>query len=404
MTAASKLKIGVPVPDRVAIVKLALMKMSLNAFDRHPTVVADVHADVRHTPRSPPPPRSSPAVTVCSPAPNESPDTVTDAYPLCGAFSRAADTTAASKLKIGRPVPDTAATVTLAVPKMSPTTFDRHATVVADVHDDVKHTPRSPTPPRSSPAVAVCSPTPKSSPDTVTDAYPLCGAFSSTSDTTAASKLKIGRPVPATDATVMLAALNRSPIAFDTHATVVADAHDDVTHTPTSPTPPRSSPAVAVCSPTPKLRPDTVSDAYPLCGAFRTAPEMTAASKLKAAFIVPATPPTVNHVLTCDAGDAISSGAAAEHLTVVAVLQLDVRHAAPDSTRVCVCSAGAKSSPVTVTDAYPLSGVFSSPYDKTGPSKLKPSTFVPATVPTVTTIDCSYRWLIVAPMPRALPA
>jgi hypothetical protein len=131
---------------------------------------------------------------------------------------------------------------------------------------------------------------------------------------------------------------------------------------------------------------------------------MTAASKLKAAFIVPATPPTVNHVLTCDAGDAISSGAAAEHLTVVAVLQLDVRHNAPDSTTVCVCSAGAKSSPTTVTDAYPLSGVFSSPYDATGPSKLNPSTFVPATVPTVTTIDCSYRWLIVAPIPRPLPA
>jgi hypothetical protein len=172
---------------------------------------------------------------------------------------------------------------------MSPTSFDRHASVVADTHDDVKHTPRSPTPPRSSPAVAVCSPTPKSSPDTVTDAYPLCGAFSSTSDTTAASKLKIGRPVPDTDATVMLAALNRSPIAFDTHARVVADVHDDVKHTPRSPTPPRSSPAVAVCSPTPKLRPDTVSDAYPLCGAFSCTTEAIAVSKLKTGRPVPGT-------------------------------------------------------------------------------------------------------------------
>ena len=87
------------------------------------------------------------------------------------------DAVAESKLKIGLPVPETTAIVTLAAWKTSPTGFDRHASVVADVHDDVAHTPRSPTPPRSSAAVAVCSPTLKSSPDTVKDAYPLCGAF-----------------------------------------------------------------------------------------------------------------------------------------------------------------------------------------------------------------------------------
>ena len=119
---------------------------------------------------------------------------------------------------------------------------------------------------------------------------------------------------------------------------------------------------------------------------------------------MPATLPTVTHVVTCDAGDATSDTESARQLTVVAELQLDVTHKAPESTDVCVCSPIAKSSPVTVTDAYPLSGVFSSPYDATGPSKLKPSTFVPATVPTVTTIDCSYRWLIVAPMPLPSPA
>jgi hypothetical protein len=27
---------------------------------------------------------------------------------------------------------------------MSPNAFDKHANLVADVHDDVKHTPRSP--------------------------------------------------------------------------------------------------------------------------------------------------------------------------------------------------------------------------------------------------------------------
>jgi hypothetical protein len=99
-----------------------------------------------------------------------SPDSVTDAYPLSGAFSCASEATAASKLNTGLPVPDAEATVTLADWKTSPNAFDRHASVVADVHDDVKHTPRSPLPPRSSPAVAVCSPTPKSRPETVTDA------------------------------------------------------------------------------------------------------------------------------------------------------------------------------------------------------------------------------------------
>jgi hypothetical protein len=60
---------------------------------------------------------------------------------------------------------------------MSANAFAMHDTVVADVHDDVKQLPRSPPPPRSSPAVAVCSPTPKLSPLTVNDAYPLCGEF-----------------------------------------------------------------------------------------------------------------------------------------------------------------------------------------------------------------------------------
>ncbi len=143
------------------------------------------------------------AVAVCSPTPKSSPETVTDAYPLRGVFNETPDATAASKLKIDNPVPETEATVTVAALNTSPNTLDRHPTLVAEVHDDVKHTPRSPPPPRSSPNVAVCSPTPKPSPETVTDAYPLGGAFSSTSDTTAASKLYTACPVPATDPTVI---------------------------------------------------------------------------------------------------------------------------------------------------------------------------------------------------------
>jgi hypothetical protein len=79
---------------------------------------------------------------------------------------------------------------------MSPKLFDMQLTVVADVHDDVKHTPRSPPPPSDSPAVAVCSPTPKLSPLTVSDAYPLCGAFPSAVEAMAVSNEKIIRPVP----------------------------------------------------------------------------------------------------------------------------------------------------------------------------------------------------------------
>jgi len=233
--------------------------------------------------------------------PKSSPDTVSDAYPLCGAFCSTSDTTAESKLKIGRPVPEKDATVTLALPKMSPTAFDRHITVVADVHDDVKHTPRSPPPPRSSAAVAVCSPTPKLRPDTVTDAYPLNGAFRQASEAAAASKLKIGLPVPDTAATVTLADLKMSANAFDRHATVVADVQEEVKHTPRSPSPPCSSAAVAVKSATPKSRPDTIRDAYPLRGAFWWLCEASAASKLRVNVDVPTVDPTVSRSSRSDA-------------------------------------------------------------------------------------------------------
>jgi hypothetical protein len=90
----------------------------------------------------------------------------------------------------------------------------------------------------------------------------VCGAFIATIETTAASKVNTtGWPVPTIDATVTLAVLKMSPNALDEHATVVADDHDEVKHTPRSPPPPCSSPAVAVCSPTPKLRPITVTEA-----------------------------------------------------------------------------------------------------------------------------------------------
>jgi hypothetical protein len=180
---------------------------------------------------------------------------------------------------------------------MSANGSEKQPNDVADVHDEVKHTPRSPPPPCSSPAVTVCSPTPKPRPEIVNEAYPLCGTFRRTSEARAESKLKIGRPVPETDETVTDADLNKSANAFDLHASVVDDVHDDVKQFPRSPRPPRWSPEVAVCWPTPKLRPETVNDAYPLCGAFRSIWEAIAVSKLNAPLTVPATLPTVTNKL-----------------------------------------------------------------------------------------------------------
>ena len=132
----------------------------------HATVVLDVHADVLHSSSM-----IACAVGVLATAPKLSPEIVTEMPADNGVFVLGSKLAVGkSKLHTGMPVPATAPTVTTLHPKMSTTGFNKHATVVAELHDDVKHTPRSPPPPRSSPAVAVCSPIPKLSPVTVTDA------------------------------------------------------------------------------------------------------------------------------------------------------------------------------------------------------------------------------------------
>jgi hypothetical protein len=143
----------------------------------HAIVVADVHAAVLQTACTYSPVMScetSATDAVCTPTPKPSPVTVTENPEDEGTFAGSInDATEASKENTPRAVPATAPTLTDTCPKMSPTAFDKHATDVAELHDDVTHTLRSPPPPRSSAAVAVCSPAPKPSPDTVTDAYPL---------------------------------------------------------------------------------------------------------------------------------------------------------------------------------------------------------------------------------------
>ena len=102
-----------------------------------------------------------------------------------------ADKTAASKLITGLDVPATPPTVTADKPNIVLIELLKHESVVADVHDDV------PQATISSALVAVCSPTPKSSPATVSELLPLAAAFMSEADAAAASKLKTGLDVPA---------------------------------------------------------------------------------------------------------------------------------------------------------------------------------------------------------------
>jgi hypothetical protein len=154
-TAISKLKTARPVPGIAPTVTCAYPFTSKRLTVLHIVEVPEVHIVVEQLATFPAPPISSPAVAVCSPIPKFNPETVTGAKPDKGMFMKMPDTTAVSKLKTGRLVLATVATVTVMLPKISARGFERHASVVADVHEDVRHEPRSPPPPRSSPAVAV---------------------------------------------------------------------------------------------------------------------------------------------------------------------------------------------------------------------------------------------------------
>lgn len=104
---------------------------------------------------------------------------------------------------------------------------------------------------------------PKLRPVTVTGAEPHIGPFVSTSDATGESKLRTSIAVPDTAATVIAAYLTADiKVPLDRQLIVVLLDQLAVAHCamPTA--------AVAVKSMAAKLRPDTVTDAPPLCGAF----------------------------------------------------------------------------------------------------------------------------------------
>jgi hypothetical protein len=191
------------------------------------SVVAEFHDDVRHNSAD------SFADPVNSMLPKAKPVTVTDAPPLCGAFSSPYDDTGASKLYPSTWVPATAPTVNAEVDTLRciKSTLDVHATDVDELHESVKQTPSDKL------ALAVCSPTPKPRPINVTAPPPLTGEFRRPYDATGASKLSTGCPVPATAPTVTALYPNMCLVLALKHCMVVADCQDVVMHAPCS-TPP----------------------------------------------------------------------------------------------------------------------------------------------------------------------
>ena len=144
--------------------------------------------------------------------------------PDSGKLSITAEAIAASKLKPGPDVPATPPTLTADSPNIVLVGLLRHDSVVADVQDDVLHATIS------SALVAVSSPAPKPSPDTVTELPPLGAELPAAPEATAASKLYPSTSVPATLPTVNVDTYTLVTAALDKHPTAVADVHADVPH------------------------------------------------------------------------------------------------------------------------------------------------------------------------------
>ena len=222
--------------------------------------------------------------------------------------------------------------------------------------------------------LSVGSTIPKLSPVTVTEVPPDCGVFSVvTTDKTAESNEKTGRPVPATPPTLTADSPNIVLIELLPHTTVVADVHDDVPHAAVS------TVLVADNSQAPKLSPETVKELPPLEALLRPMSEATAASKLYPTTCVPTTPPTLTLDVCAAAVAALDT-----HPKLVADVHVDVKHTSSDSDTLALVSHTPKLSPATVTELPPLEAELSCPYDATAASKLCTALAVPATPPTLT--------------------
>jgi hypothetical protein len=319
---------------------------------------------------------SKTAVPLRSTEPKLSPLTVTELPPLNGPFCTHADPTAASKLYAALAVPARPPTLTADMPYIVIAMRLRHASAVAEIHDDVRHAAIS------SAAVPLRSEVPKLNPLTVTNALPVIGVFSVALLSTAASKLNIVvHPVP-TKTEIVTSACTSAEIAEPVlHATVVDELHVAVAHTPSA------SWTVPVGSACPKPSPITATHPPPVIGAFAAAlPSAlltTGGSKLYAALAVPTRPPT----LTADM-PYISIAVRLRHTSVVAELHDDVLQTTISSALVPLRSTEPKLSPLTVTELPPLQAPFRTQPDPTAASKLYPSNCVPVGPPTVTaTLD-----------------
>lgn len=161
-----------------------------------------------------------------------------------------------------------------------------------------------------------------------------------------ASNVKLLSCVPTIEPTVTKLAPDVLPTSTQRQCALVADVHVDVAHT---------SPEIrvdAVNSDAPKLRPVTVTDKPPVCPAFLgKEAEMTAASKVRESWWVPAMAATV---VVMKASALMSTAVA--HATEVAEDQAAVLHAYGSTETVAERSYAEKLRPVTVTDAPPVTG------------------------------------------------
>jgi len=235
--AASKLKTPTPVPTYSFTVTDAARNRSPIGFEVHASEVAEFQEDVEHAPRSFRPPLSSDAVAVASPTPKFSPSTVNAADPLSGVFTVTAETTGASKLNVPTAVPAIPPTVTHTVTSFggsaSTIAVGAQLTEVAESQLEVAHAALD------SIVECVCSSSPKFSPRTVMDAYPLSGVFRLAPVTAGASKLNTWNCVPTTEPTVVTSdsrtrSANWLPMlpALDSalQYTEVPDVHDVESH------------------------------------------------------------------------------------------------------------------------------------------------------------------------------
>jgi hypothetical protein len=185
-TGASNEKSNMPVPAVEETVAKTDLTSSASSDISSETEVAELHDVVTDMVE-----KEIRKDDVGSPIAKFNPKTLTELRPQVAPLSNTWDTRTASKLKIGIDVPATPPTLTADSPNIVLIDLLKQEIVVADVHDDVPHTTIS------SALVAVCSPTPKSSPATVSELLPLAATFMSEADAAAASKLKTGLDVPA---------------------------------------------------------------------------------------------------------------------------------------------------------------------------------------------------------------